>query len=986
MDITSAAYHQLAGRLDAEGAPLQPLEMQACAGLLHQMKTQAVFKFGVPVTDATALRALDASRRTPHSRGQPSVEGALACLQIYEGVSGDGPVPYQPPCPPASSAAAPTQQPILPRPPTTQPDSLFFRKGQNVRPSTASLSTASTLPRGASTNNPFAPTSLITTAPLAHGEAGPLSPVRLFGGAPSITSPNFAVSPVPPERFRSVNYRNVEPSRAGSGPLPAPHRNGCLSPRSSSGSSAENLLLGPSTERSSLSLPSELASQFFQGLFEQRQSATPPPAATNSSHHGLLFQKACRVRQLYEQAAAARQSGQRPTDDQGRDVELSAPLSIARDCDNFIQRRLLEAAAFVPHDEARSGLPEEVFEQAWDEAARSLVPILAEASGASQEEVREALSQCEADCSVALLSILNQKGDLFQQACAQASMRELQRQRQERSLEKIVQEAAQQGGVPPDLSSHKLLQMLKQHLPLTEIMGHRYRTSDNHVSFRDDNQEGQRSQSRSRVSERSERRRQPPNAKRARRRRESDESDSDGCEDEEQGEDSSADYDGESSFSDDDDNSESGTTGDEEDYDLSETSEDEDSSDSSDGRSSKRARRSSRRRSRSPRQKSNLVATPPPDWFDGDPPQAGFYLETFVNVYAKFRSFTNKYKQTGLQFKSLIDGSLSPTVQMELRLSEKQYDKISDDELIRRIKERLGFNDDDYYSRKLEVLKLPSCKYSNPHQLQKAFRKLTSPFLKILKEANDSGVHLRYTNVSRIFKNQIKGCVPLERWFLSKKFKSFNAAVRHISTQIHDRIANAMETEHDEQISEGKVAGVAGARSDFRGGKAESGQATPRNAPQRPRQNQAGARASDNRRSNRDASSNRRPPRTEQEEAAFQTALAKEKELPHGMYHHPRGRFCREDPCQAKICQGCNYHADADNKGHIRPNCRCKEHPDFVKTGYFHDAHPGHTGALALPRSTGGSADTHRRPPPPPAAKVRNVAGRGTKPKDESRQ
>jgi hypothetical protein len=647
---------------------------------------------------------------------------------------------------------------------------------------------------------------------------------------------------------------------------------------------------------------------------------------------------------------------------------------------------LLEAAAFVPRDEARSGLPEEIFEQAWEEAARSLVPILAEASGASQEEVREALSQCEADCSVALLSVLNQKGDLFQQACAQASMRELQRQRQERSLEKIVQEAAQQGGVPPDLSSNKLLRMLKQHLPLTEIMGHRYRTGDNHVSFRDDNQKGQRSRSRSRASERSERSRSPPDAKRARRRR--DESDSDGEEDEEQEEDSSADYEGESSSYDDDDDSESGTTGDEEDSDdLSETSEDEESSNGSDGRSRKRSHRSSRRRSRSPRQKSNLVATPPPDWLDGDPPQAGFYLETFVNVYGKFRSFSNKYKKTGLQFKSLIDrDSLAPTVQMELKLTEKQYDRISDDELIRRIKDNLGFNDDDYYSRKLEVLKLPSCKYSSPLQLQKAFRKLTSPFLKILKEAKDSGVHIRYTNISRIFKNQIKGCVPIERWFLSKKFKSFNAAVRHISSQIHDRIANAMEADHDEQISEGRVAGVAGARSDFRGGKSESGQALQRKTPQQSKQSQSGSRSTDNRQPNRDAATGRRPPRTEKEEAAFQAALTKEKGLPQGMYHHPRGQFCREDPCRAKICQGCNYHADADGRGHIRPNCRCKEHPDYVKTGYFHEAHPGRTGALALPRTTSGSADSQRRvhPPPPPAAKVRNVAGGGTKTKNES--
>jgi hypothetical protein len=370
-------------------------------------------------------------------------------------------------------------------------------------------------------------------------------------------------------------------------------------------------------------------------------------------------------------------------------------------------------------------------------------------------------------------------------------------------------------------------------------------------------------------------------------------------------------------------------------------------------------------------------------------------LETFTRIYQAFKSFTALHGKS-LSFKSLIQFDIQPTVMMELGIrSAKVYKRLSDEQLLKRIKKRLGFQEGDYYARKLELLRFPPCNQSKASDLYRSFRKLTTPFLRILQEAQDSGVRLRSTNVSRIFKNQIRGYPALERWFLSKRFKTFNEAVRHISKEIHNRIATEVEAQHDELISSGRVAG---ARSDIQGGKAEPGRARGSaggggRGHDRNQQNQRGTGNGNNQPPSKRSRSNDRgtpnsrgdrryPDRSERDEAAFQTALAKEKQLPQGMFHHPRGPYCKENPCNAKICQGCNYHAGPDGKGHIRPNCRCKDNPDFVAEGYFHEKHPGRTGALTLPQSA--RAPSNRTPggnakfgPPPPGARIRQVAGRG---------
>lgn len=689
------------------------------------------------------------------------------------------------------------------------------------------------------------------------------------------------------------------------------------------------------------------------------------------------------------EARIARQNGNRLLDENGQDAELIAPFTLACAFDGTFQRAILNATEFVPTgEEARNGdgLPEEVFEEAWMQAAMSMSTLISEATGASQEEVEQALHSNNSDCSVTLFSLLHDNGDAFQRQCMEANAIELSRRRQERTLSTVVNEAARQNCIPPDLSTKRMIRMLREHLPLTEIMGHRYRAKKggdrerigtNRVSFAADGLGCYLPR--------------PSSSQHDGRKRRANQDDADESSSQSDDDDDSEDYDDEdssvaSSSRDGSDQRSDSSNRSSSEFDSSDSSSSESESDSDDSRKSKKRKRStSKTRKRSG---SNMVAVPPSNWIDGDPPNAGFFLETFTKIYREYKSFTKLHRNTGLAFRSLIQPCLKPTVLMELGVSSLA--KLTQEELLRRIKERLGFDEEDYYTRKLELLRLPHCDQSKATALYKSFRKLSSPMLSIIKEAEDCGVKLRTTNISRIFKNQIRGWPSLERWFASRRFKNFSEAMRHISTQIHDRIAKEMEERHEDLIMRGQVAG---ARSDIRGGKSEAGQGgQPRQqnrirdsgrnsgAGARPGRGSSSApdnsrgRSSEQRSSSGGAAGSRYPNRSAGEEEAFQAAILKEKALPRGMYFHPRGPFCKENPCKAKVCQGCNYHADADGKGHIRPNCRCKDHPHFVASGYFHDAHPGQQGALSLPRRQGTTDDSgnvsHR---PPPAGNVRNV-------------
>jgi len=717
-----------------------------------------------------------------------------------------------------------------------------------------------------------------------------------------------------------------------------------------------------------------LAAMGLQPASAAKSSDTPPPGPAPFARSALqqpstlLLSKARDIRRAFAEGPASRSRGSRLAMQDGSDAELTLPLGLVEDMDLLIRQRLLDAAAVNlcldsspgsrPPEGARRGVSEVAFEAAWNKAAADLSQVISEATGADSSEILRALGNHDADASIALLSLLHERGDAFQQACAHAAAVELQKRRKERSLARIVEDAARQGSLPRDLSCKRVLRNLQSHLPLTEIMGHRYRTDPklNRVDFDDNTERSTKTRSGSRRA-------------RAHSDQKSDDTD--------EGDDRS-DSNDESSDDDDD----TYTTGSDTVGTSDDRTDDDDSGSSSESESPDSDRKSSRKRGKSPSDKkgSNLVATPPPNWDDGDPPKAGFYLETFTDIYSKFRSFTRLHKGTGLRFKDLIQDGLRDTVMMELGISStKKYNELSEEDLIQRIKSNLGFTEDDYYVRKLELLKL--LPFKDATTMQRSFRKLTTPFLRIMREAKDSGVHLRFANVSRIFKQQIQGSPALTRWFQSKRFTSFSAAIKHVSAQIHERMAKQIEMHHDDLICDGKVAGV---RSDIRGGKSEAGQASPHERPGNPNKRSreqsrppVGNRIDPNSSKGSAAGTAPRgggahPQRSPREEAAFQEAMKIERALPRGMYHHPQGPFCKETPCKAKICQGCNYHADADGRGHIRPNCKCKDHPLFVQTGYFHEKHPGRTGALSLSRSPNSTEQTRTAPPP---ARLRFATG-----------
>lgn len=703
-------------------------------------------------------------------------------------------------------------------------------------------------------------------------------------------------------------------------------------------------------------------------LFRSPPPPAQPPASNPSLPLGLLS-KARDVRRAYSEGPECRQLGGRLSTTDGTDAELTTPFALTLELDSFLQQRLLGAAfdnpSSSPPEQRRQGVTEAAFEAAWNHAAFELSAILSEATGADSGEVIEALSSNSADASVALLALLHKKGDAFQRACAQAAAVELQNRRQERSLATIVEDAARQGNLPVDLSCKKLLRNLRTHLPLTEIMGHRYRTNPkaNRVAFQEGRKES-RSESKSRN-----------------RKDESDGDDGDDSEIENENDDVDDD-DNDSDFANG--SGSAGTSGSDESSESSESSDSDENSDALSGDTSDSDRFRSRlhkkggKRERSSRDRrngstSNLVAAPPPNWVDGDAPNGGYFLETFTKVYQQFRSFKKMHKGTGLLFRDLIQPDIEPTMLMECGLTSREYKSLSQDDLLATIKKSLGFNDEDYFTRQLELLRLPHCKRAKAMELYKAFRKLTTPFLRILVEAKSSGVALRNSNVVRIFKNHIKGIPSLERWFHSKKFKTFNSALKFVSGKIRECITKEIEEAHDERVSSGSVAGATG-RSDCQGGKSESGQAAQKNRNDKRRPASRDERPSKKQSvGDKSGRSSKYPQRSSEDESAFQAALQKEKDLPSGMYFHPRGPFCTENPCKAKVCQGCNFHADASGRGHIRPNCRCKDHADFVATGYFHERWPSRTGALKLPE--GSDKSSGHKFSPPPRGQVRNTAG-----------
>ena len=381
--------------------------------------------------------------------------------------------------------------------------------------------------------------------------------------------------------------------------------------------------------------------------------------------------------------------------------------------------------------------------------------------------------------------------------------------------------------------------------------------------------------------------------------------------------------------------------------------------------------------------KTAMLAKPPELWQNGEAPKGGYFLDTFTRLYGLYKAFTNiSGDDCGLTFKSLITEGIEPTVRSHLKLKRDQdWDTISNSELIKALKSNLGFKDKDYYVSRLEEFQLPS-NTSPEDKIFSSFVQQTSEMLAIEAEGVKTGVVLRRPTIKNIFHNYVRRHYRLSQWFHERSFKSLASTVRHIGKEYKKEHVRAKRKSHEKRQN----ALANGARSDYRGGKVEPGDA----ADSRDAARQKRGIFKDS----RGAGSSRGSPRTNHSSRGgtpsrgsdrgghqsrsdrgdrgggrgnsrsgtsgrpdLREAYAAEDSMDKGRFWHEKGPYCKVENCRARVCQGCNYHSSADDPGHDRPHCPNSEHKDFVAAPkYFHEAWPGRKTALVPPGKTPGGA------------------------------
>lgn len=376
---------------------------------------------------------------------------------------------------------------------------------------------------------------------------------------------------------------------------------------------------------------------------------------------------------------------------------------------------------------------------------------------------------------------------------------------------------------------------------------------------------------------------------------------------------------------------------------------------------------------------SNTLTKPPEFLYNGDAPKGGYFLETFQRLYGLYKAFVGiSGEDCGLTFKNLITEDIEPTVRARLGLQRQEdWDSISNSDLIKRLKNNLGFRDKDYYLSQLEEFKLPKSS-SSSSKIFSAFVTQTSSMLAIEAEAIKTGVVLRRSILKNLFQNYVRLHYRINQWFHDRTFKSLSKTVNHISKQYKKQHIQEKRKAHEDR--ENAIANSA--RSDFHGGKSEPANAADsRDAAQNKhgrgnagrgrggRQDSAGSRDSssatprrdDTRRQNQPGDSRARggkgnaSPRgggihKDLGQRDFKSAYALEDSMPKGRFWHEKTSFCQGDDCRARICQGCGEHSTAENRGHDRPHCPNVEHKDFVAAPkYFHEVWPGRKTALVRP-------------------------------------
>lgn len=323
-----------------------------------------------------------------------------------------------------------------------------------------------------------------------------------------------------------------------------------------------------------------------------------------------------------------------------------------------------------------------------------------------------------------------------------------------------------------------------------------------------------------------------------------------------------------------------------------------------------------------------LLASKTPSFWDlGKAPVGGYFAQTFMKVYGEFRQFRNVFgKKTGVTFKNLIMEDMIPMIRDDLKLSRRDWRKITDKELIRKLKRRLGFRERDAYIAELESCPRLTSNIRDVNVLNTKFKEMAAQMLSICERARKHGVKLLKPSCKHVFGEAVKNCYRINQWFRLRPFVSIGDSVRNINSKLSRRLASAAEQRHENAMDEAKLNGV---RSQIGAGTSENSKAPDRFKGKGKVQGGIDKKGQDKSKTERDNYSKK------------MDALYKvENELDKGRFWHAKTPFCEGDNCTLKFCQGCGQHQVAGKAWHDRPRCNCRKHPDFVHTGYFHDKWP----------------------------------------------
>ena len=340
-----------------------------------------------------------------------------------------------------------------------------------------------------------------------------------------------------------------------------------------------------------------------------------------------------------------------------------------------------------------------------------------------------------------------------------------------------------------------------------------------------------------------------------------------------------------------------------------------------------------------------LASKPPSFWGLGKPPSGGYFPETFNRIYNEYRQFRSVFgSNTGLSFKRLITEEMQPTVRRDLKLTRRQFRKIDSKVLVSRLKKRLCFHKRDVYVAELEACPRIPANIKDISALNVAFKDLSSKMLDVVERAHRHGVRLRKSSCKHILGQAVKNSYRLSQWFHLSRFKSIGESVRKINTKLQRRLSTDAEKRHEQTADQAMHNGV---RQQVGEGHVEGS-----SAPERPRKGGAAKPGPKGGISKQD------PPRLSPEEYAkkMDALYRVENALEKGRHFHKHGPFCNSPTnCTLKFCQGCGEHQVEGKPWHDRPKCRCRKHPDFVATGYWHDKFPNRLSLRARPDSNPAS-------------------------------